>query len=250
MHMRSKLVMLGIIVVGVPMLAILGWLVSTTSSSSTISAQEMLQQGQANNATVKTYKLTMDARQAPRVEGGPELYETSIEAIVVFSEGMHLSIAANGEYSEILFLDGKQYSRDSDSAHWEESPSDFRPSQLLMLDPEKHFQLVDDLIDLSHQGEELVDGVLTNKIVGRIDMVERAWKIWGDDVPEGTIEPRAQMLAGTETFTGWVGVEDGLIHAYEASASFPATGELLEYQYWLRVEFSEFNEPLMLPTVE
>ena len=58
------------------------------------------------------------------------------------------------------------------------------------------------------------------------------------------------MLAGTEDFMGWVGVEDGLLHAFEISGAYPEVGELLAFQYWYRVEFSEFNQPLELPSVE
>ena len=80
-------------------------------------------------------------------------------------------------------------------------------------------------------------------------MEARVQSIWGDAAQQEG-EPREQMLAGIEEFVGWIGVDDGLFHAIEVSASFPGMGEFLPFQYWYRVAFSEFNEPLDMPSVE
>ena len=82
-----------------------------------------------------------------------------------------------------------------------------------------------------------------------MDMDQHVKEAWGDDVPApGAGDLRAQMLAGTVTVTVWVGVEDGLLHAYTREGSLPAVGEVFAYQYSMDMRFSHFNEPLELPS--
>ncbi|MCE2462569.1 MAG: hypothetical protein J4F46_01430, partial [Dehalococcoidia bacterium] len=216
-----------------------------------ISAQGILEDAQETNATVETYKSTVSAWQTPQVEGDPAPYETSITVTVVFNQGMHIVMTGNGEYSESLLLDGKEYERDSADGEWEEQPSSFDSSRMLTLDSSKHFHIVNDLLDSTVVGKETLRGVKVNKIIGMYDLAQRVQAIWGDpEEQDPDLQERLQMLAGTEEFTGWVGIEDGLIHAYEVSGSYPAEEELLAFQFWYRVDFSHFNQPLTLPSVE
>ncbi len=249
MAASSKLIILGLS--GMTVAIIIVWLVFSMSSA-TISAEEVLANAQAQNTTVETYKFTMEFWQTPQVEGDPPRYETLTEATVVFNQGMYLVARGNGSYGESLLLEGKQYSRDSADGTWEEHPSSFDTSKMLTLDSIKHFQIVNDLIDAAIVGEETLRGVAVTKITGRFDLQARAQTIWGD-VDEQDADSRdlsAQMSSGTEDVVVWVGVEDSLIHAFEVSASFPGVGEFLPFQYWYRVEFSHFDEPLELPFVE
>lgn len=200
----------------------------------------------------------MDAWQTPQVEGDPPRLETSTEAVVVFNQGMHVIIRGNDDsYSESLLLHGRQYGRETPDGAWEEYRSSFDSSRMVVLDSTKHLQIIKGLIDSTVVGEETLDGVQVKKITGRFDLQQRAQDIWGD-AQEDSQDPRRreeeelrrQMSGGREDFVGWVGVQDGLIHAYEVSGSYPAAGELLPFEFWYRVRFSEFNESLELPSVE
>ncbi len=225
-------------------------MLSGEDSAQEISAQEIIEDAQEANSTVRTYKFAMDSWQGPQVEGDPPRFETSTEAVVVFNQGMHVIIRGNdGSYGESLLLHGRQYRREVPDGAWEEYRSNFDSSRMVMLDSTKHLQIVNGLTDSTVVGEETLDGVQVKKITGRFDLQQRAQDIWGD-VQEDSQDPRQQMSGGREDFVGWVGVEDGLIHAYEVSGSYPAAGELLAFEFWYRVKFSEFNESLELPSVE
>ena len=249
MSASSKLIVLALTVIAGA--AIAAWLVFSMSSA-TISAEEVLANAQAQNTTVETYKFTMEFWQTNQVEDDPPRYETLTEAKVVSNKGMHVVTRKDGSQSESLLLEGRQYSRNSADGAWEEHPSSFDTSKMLTLDSSKHFQIVNDLIDTTIVGEETLRGVAVTKITGRFDLQARAQTLWGDvDEQDGDSQDlSAQMSAGTEDVVVWVGVEDGLIHAYEVNASFPGVGEFLAFQYWYRVDYSEFNEPLGLPSVE
>ena len=95
---------------------------------------------------------------------------------------------------------------------------------------------------------EVFQGVRVNKITGNVDMARQVREAWGDEVAGGGEDLRAQMMAGTVKATAWVGAEDGLLHAYTMTGSFPAVGEAFAYQYTMEVRFSHFNEPLELPS--
>ena len=220
-----------------------------------VSAQEVLEDAQDNNTNVQTYKFTIDAWHTAQLEDDPPRYETHTEAVVVFDQGMHVIIRGNGSYGESLLLHGRQYDRDTPSGMWIKYPSSFDSSQIVSLDSAKHFQILNGLNDLTIVGEETLDGTPVRKISGAFDLQERARNIWGEPeensvLYEGSREPRQQFIAGTENFVGWVGIGDGLIHAYEVSGSYPAQGELLAFESWYRVRFSEFDEPLELPSVQ
>ncbi len=252
MSASSRRVILGLTVVGA-VLAISAALIFQMFSGA-VSAQEILEDAQSNNINVQTYKFTIDAWHTAQLEGDPPRFETSTEAVVVFDQGMHIIVRGNGSYGESLLLDGKQYERDTSDSAWVEYPSNFDSSQIVSLDSTKHFQIVNGLRDLTIVGEETLDGTPVRKISGGFDLQERARGIWGDPqensaLQEGSREPRQQMIAGTENFVGWVGIGDGLIHAYEVSGSYPAEGELLAFELWYRVRFSEFDQPLELPSV-
>ena len=245
---KRPVIVLSLAMIGA--LAIVAWLLIARPWS-TVSAAQLLTEAEEKNTTVETYKYTMDAWQTPQVEGDPPRYETVTEAVVVFDEGVHFVIRGNGSYSESLLLQGRQYRRDSADGVWEESPSSFDSSRMVTLDSTEHFQMIDDLIDATVVGEETLDGVRVRKITGRVDLQQKAEEIWGgQEANPGSEDPRQQMLAGTEEFVAWVGIEDGLIHALEVSGSYPAAGELLAFQLWYRVRFSEFDEDLELPSVE
>lgn len=246
---RPRLI-LSVSVIGA--VAIAAWLLLAMPTGN-ISAQEILEDARDNNSAVKTYKFTIDLWQTPQIEGDPPRYEAFTEAVVVFNQGMHVVTRGNDSYSESLLKNGRQYQRDNADDAWEEHQSNFDSSEMVTLDSTKHFQIVNDLVDSTIVGEETLRDVQVTKITGGFDLQERAQDIWGDSQEqdaEGSQEPRQQMLAGSEEFVGWVGIEDGLIHAYEVSGSYPAEGELLPFEFWYRVDFSEFNEPLTLPSVE
>ena len=201
--------------------------------AATISAEEVLADAQAKNTTVETYKFTMEFWQTPQVEGDPPRYETLTEGTVVFNKGMHVVVRADGSYDESTAAGRQEYSRDSADGDWEEDPSifSFDTSQMITLDSTKHFQIVNDLIDATIVGEETLRGVTVTKITGMSDLQARAQQLWGD-VEEQDVDSRdlrEQMSAGTEDFVVWVGVEDGLIHAFEISGSYPGVGELLNH---------------------
>ena len=128
------------------------------------------------------------------------------------------------------------------------------PSTMPLLEPHENFNLYSDLIDVRVLGEEQVNGVPATKVRGNINMQSKVEKIWGNpetqspELSAGSEDPRGQFLAGSEEFTGWVGINDGLLHAYELHGSYPAFGELLQFEYSLRAEYFDFNEPLVLPT--
>lgn len=199
----------------------------------------------------------MEFWQTAQVEGDPPRYETRTDAVVVFDEGMHVVVRANDSYSESLLIEGgRQYQRDSADGAWEMHPSSFDRSNMATLDSNRHFRIIDDLTQSTIVGEESLRGMPVTKITGRFDMEARAESIWGDlneqdaSLREASSDPRAQMVAGSEEFVAWVGVDSGMIHAYEVRGSYPAVGELLSLEFWYRVDFSDFNEALELPSVD
>lgn len=248
MFIRRKTLLSAAAVIMVGALVVAGWLVFAPSPSP-FSAGEILHRGRVNTAVVATYKFTTDARFTVQVEGGPEHQETHTEAVVVVGEGMHVTATENGRYGETLLLNGIQYDRESDTGPWEEWPGQFGALDATKLpNPNLHFQILDSLTDVSHEGEEVLRGVRVNKITGKTDMAQQVKEAWGNDVAGGAADLRAQMLAGTVAVTVWVGAEDGLLHAHTMEGSFSTVGEALAYQYSMEVRFSHFNEPLALPS--
>ena len=224
------------------------------SLTPTATPLETLKNTEAAPVKVSTYRYTMDAWQTPQVEGDTD-HKTFTEFTVVVGEGMHvITRVEGGDYQESLLLDGVQHFRNGPNEAWQSSYSSFDPSTMPMLEPREDFNLYSDLIDVRVLGEEQVNGVPTTKIQGNIDMQSKVEKIWGNpetqspELSAGSEDPRGQFLAGSEEFTGWVGINDGLLHAYELHGSYPAFGELLQFEYSLRTEYFDFNEPLELPT--
>ena len=246
---RARFIILGLSVVGIA-IAIAAWFLLETPSE-VGSAQEILANAQDKQDAVGTYKFAITAWQTPQVTGDPARYETSTEGVVVHNMGMYITISGNDFYNESLLRDGEQYSRHTPDGSWNHQGS-FDASQMTKLDST---QLTDGLIDSAVEGTETLKGIAVRKITGRLDLQQRAEKIWGDSndqasvLQAGSEEPRQQMVAGREDFAGWVGVEDGLLHAFEVSGAYPAVGELLAFEFFYRVEFSEFDEPLELPSV-
>ena len=250
MFINPRFKILGFVVIAAA--AILGaWLVIAVSPKP-LSAQTLLDNAQTETSTVGTYKFTMSLWQTPQIEGDPPRYETLTEGVVVFDKGMHVVITrSDNSHSESLLLDNVHYRRDQPDGAWEQYPHSFDSSAMTPLDSNKHFQVINGLVDLSIVGEETIRSTRVSKVTGRYDLRARALSIWGDVEQQdaGSRDPREQMLAGTEEFVGWVGIEDGLIHAYEVSGSYPGAGELLPFEFWYRVDFSDFNESLVLPSV-
>ena len=252
--LRFMVVSLSVVAVA----AIAAWL-AVGMSSGTASAQELLELAQSKNSAVQTYRFSMDLWQTPQTEGDSPRYETFTEGIVVANEGLHVvTQRRDGPYSETLLMEGQQYSRSRPEGPWEVTPTAFSVSQMATVDSVRNARVVDGLVDSVVVGEETLHGVRVTKIKGSVDLRARAEKLWSD-VQDGDPPPsedseeaqvRDQMLAGVEEFVGWIGAEDGLIHAFEVSGAFPRVGELLPFQYGYRVEFSAFNEPLELPSVE
>ena len=215
---------------------------------------ETLKNTEAAPVKVSTYRYTMDAWQTPQLEGDTD-YKTFSEFTVVVGEGMHvITRMEGGGYHESLLLDGVQHFRNGPNEAWQTSYSSFDPSTMPLLEPHENFNLYSDLIDVRVLGEEQVNGVPATKVRGNINMQSKVEKIWGNpetqspELSAGSEDPRGQFLAGSEEFTGWVGINDGLLHAYELHGSYPAFGELLQFEYSLRAEYFDFNEPLVLPT--
>ena len=252
--LRFMVVSLSVVAVA----AIAAWL-AVGMSSGTASAQELLELAQAKNSAVQTYRFSMDLWQTPQTEGDPPRYETFTEGIVVANEGLHVvTQRKDGPYSETLLMEGQQYSRSRPEGPWEVRPTAFSASQMVTVDSVRNARVVDGLVDAVVVGEETLHGVRVTRVKGNVDLRARAEKLWsdvqhGDPPPSEDSEEaqvRDQMLAGVEEFVGWIGIEDGLLHAFEVSASFPSVGELLSFQYGYRAEFSAFDEPLELPSVE
>ncbi len=248
MFTRRRTLLSAAVVIGLAAVATAGWLVFAPSPNP-FSAEEILHQGRTKTAGVATYKFTTDARFTVHVEGGPEHQEFHTEAVVVVDEGMYVKATENGNYSETLLLDGAQYDRESDAGPWKEIlPPGSGSVTANLLNPEDHFQILDSLTDVSHEGEEVLRGIRVNKITGNMDMAQQVKEAWDDDAAGGGGDLRAQMLAGTVAVTVWVGAEDGLLHAYTMEGSLPAVGEAFGYQYSMDMRFSHFNEPLELPS--
>ena len=245
---RWKVLLSAVAAIGVGTLAVAGWLVFAPEPDP-FSVEELLHPGLVNTSAVTTYKFTTDARFTVHVEGGPEHQEMHTEAVVVINEGMYVKATENGNYRETLLLNGRQYDRESDAGPWEEWPNPIPgPETTNFPSPKDHFQILDSLTDVAQEGEEVFQGVRVNKIAGNMDMARQVREAWGDVAGGGGGDLRAQMLAGTVTVTAWVGVEDGLLHAYTMEGSFPAVGEAFAYQYSTDVRFSHFNAPLELPS--
>lgn len=242
-----KLLLSAVVVIGMAALAVAGWLVFTPPPDP-FSAEEMLHRGQVNLPVLATYKFTTDARFTVQAEGGPEHQEFHTETAVVVGEGSHGRGTENGNYREVLLLDGAQYNRETDAGPWEQrSTPGSAPVTTNLPSPGDSVQILDGLTDVSQEGEEVLRGVRVNKITGAMDMAQQVKEAWGEDVAGFAGDLRAQMLAGTVTVTAWLGAEDGLLHAYAMAGSFPAVGEASAYQYSMEVHFSHFNEPLALP---
>jgi len=250
---RARFIILGLSVAGIA-IAIAAWFLLETSSE-VASAQEILANAQDKHDAVGTYKFTIKAWQTPQVKGDPAKYETSTEGVVVRNKGMHITVRGNDSYNESLLLDDGQYSRHTPDGSWKQHQGSFDTSQMTTLDSTQHRQFVDGT-GFAVGGTETLNGIAVRKITGRLDLQQRARQIWGDSndqaslLQAGSEEPRQQMVAGREDFVGWVGVEDGLLHAFEVSGAYPAMGELLAFEFWYRMEFSEFDEPLELPSVK
>ncbi len=215
---------------------------------------EILRSAEAATTQVSTYRFTIDAFQTPQVEGDTD-YKTFSEFTVVSGKGMLvISRLDGGGYHESLLLDGVQHFRNGPDEAWQTVYSGSNPSAISPLEPQGNLNLFSDLIDASVLGEEEVNGVPATKIRGNINMQSKVEKIWGNpdtqstEFNAGTEDPRGQFLAGSEEFTGWVGINDGLLYAYELHGAYPAFGELLQFEYMQRVEYFDFNEPLVLPT--
>lgn len=240
-----KLLLSAVVVIGLTVLAVAGWLVFAPPPDP-FSAEEMLHRSRVNTSAVATYKFTTDARFTVQAEGAPQHQEIHSEVVVVAGEGMHVKATGNGTYSETLLLDGKQYHRDSDAGPWDESPiPNYEWDAANVPNPGTHLQLLDGLTRVSHEGTEIMGDVRVDKVAGDMDMAQHVKEAWGE---AGRGDLRAQMLAGTVTVTAWLGAEDGLLHAYSMEGSFPAVGESFAYQYSMDVHFSHFNEPLELPS--
>ena len=234
-------------------LALSAWLMLTNRPPD-VSAQELLEQARSKNTTAESYRYTLDGWQTAQVEGDPARYETTTEATFVFDEGFHV-ITRGGDspngYSETLLLSGKHYRRSSPDGEWKQTVDGGRFYSNPELKPSSDgaFNTIDGLIDQRVVATETLNGVQVIKVTGQHDLVEQANAIWNgpDNVDPGSRDSYNQMVAGREDFTGWIGVEDGMLHAQEVSGSYPAAGEMLAMTFWHRYEFSYFNEKLTLP---
>lgn len=245
MFTRRRTLLSAVAVISLATLAVAGWLVFAPASDP-FRAGEIFHPGRINTSVVATYKFTTDARFMVRAEVGPRLQEIRSESVVVANKGMYVTATENGNYSETLLLDGKQYDRDSDAGPWDESPiSGYEWDAANVPNPGAHRRLLDSLTQVSQDGAEIMGDVRVHKISGNVDMAQQAKEAWGE---AGQGDLHAQMLAGAVTVTAWLGAKDGLLHAYTMEGSFPAVGAAPAYQYSEEVRFSHFNQPLELPS--
>ena len=190
----------------------------------------------------------------PQTEGDPARWETTTTGVIVFGQGMHAIVrggASPEDYSESLLLGDFIYDRYSDGGAWTKRDSNFAVgSEALKVNPADHFKIVNDLVDSTVAGTEALGDVQVRKVTGKYNLASRASAIGGTDPDSLSGETRDaynQVVGGTEHFTGWVGIDDGLIHAYEVSGSYPASGDLFAMDFGYRVELSGMDEALSLP---
>ena len=241
---KGRFVLAGMIALVV--IAVVAYLIFAAGSGA--SAPQLLAAAQAKTAEATSYRLVIEARQSGEVGE----YQTFTEIVMVVGEGIHMISrtqreSAPQEYQESLLVQDRRFVRAGPTEAWESSVNSFDPSVIQSLTPSDRLQLVDGLVSPEIVGEEEVNGVPCTKIRGETDMHMRAGTIWGDDVDEYEVEPKGQFVAGSEDFTVWVGVDDGLVRAYEATSSYPRFDTLSSFDTWYRVEFSDFNAPLELP---
>ena len=258
---NSRHVFLGLAAIAlVAALSLFAWmtLVDKSPDIPSVSVQELLEEMQSRNTTVENYRYTMDSWYTAQMRHDPPREEGTTEVTFVFNEGTHI-ISQGGDpggdqgYSETLILEGKQYSRRSADGAWNRTsrrgldPGDERRK----LTSNGHAQMLRELNNLAVVGAETLNGVQVRKVTGQYDLLAKANAIWNgpDNIVEGSEDLYNQMVAGTEGFTGWIGVEDGLLHAFEVNGSYPAAGEFLARTFWQRYEFSDFNEQWTLPSV-
>lgn len=214
---------------------------------------ELLEEIESRDTVVANYKYTTHSRWASQTVRDGLPMEGINEFTVVFGEGVHIVSLGDDRQGETLLVEGSQYSRQSPDDAWKHTPrrgqefSDPRSK----LTPAGTVGMLKQLNNLEVVGTETLNGVKVWKVTGEYDMLEKANAIWGEAERDADSRenPYAQYAAGTEEFTGWVGVEDGLLHAHEVSGSYPAEGDLFAHTRWYRIEYSDFNEPLTLPTI-
>ena len=211
-----------------------------------------MEQARSKNTTAESYRYTFDGWQTAQTESDLARYESHGEATFVFGEGFHVIVRGEHDgYSETLLLDGKHYSRRSPDGEWKQTVDGgrFYSNAEVKSSSDGAFSTIDGLIDRRVVGTETLNGVQVIKVTGQHDLVERANAIWNgpDNVDPGSRDSYNQMVAGREDFTGWIGVEDGMLYAQEVSGSYPAAGEMLAMTFWHRYEFSYFSEKLNLP---
>ena len=228
-------------------------LFNTETSTVDITVAEMLEEIESRETTVTSYKYTMHTRSTSQTVRDAPPMEGTTEFTFVFGEGVHIVPIGDDRQGETLLLEGGQYSRQSPDDPWKHTP---RRGQEFSdpgskLTPADTVDTLKQLNSLEVVGVEKLNGVKVWKVTGQYDMLAKANAIWGEAARDADSRenPYAQYVAGAEEFTGWVGVEDGLLHAHEVSGSYPEKGDLLAYTRWYRIEYSDLNEPLTLPTL-
>ena len=249
----AVIVLLTICAVLVMVLVVLALQFNTETSSVDITVAELLEEIESRDTTVTNYKYTMHTRSTSQTVRGALPMEGTTEFTFVFGEGVHITSLGDESEGETLLVEGGQYSRRSPDDPWKHTPrrrqefSDPRSK----LTPADTLGMLKQLNHLEVIGTETLNGVKVWKVIGHYDMLAKANAIWGEAERDADSRenPYAQYVAGTEEFTGWIGVEDGLLHAHEVSGSYPMKGDLLAHTRWYRIEYSALNEPLTLPTI-
>ena len=218
-----------------------------------ITVAELTKEIESKDTTVTKYKYTMHSRSTSQTVRDAPLMEGTTEFTFVFGEGVHIVSPGDDSQGETLLVEGGQYSRQSPDDAWRYTPrrrqefSDPRSK----LTPADTVGMLKQLNNLEVVGTETLNGVKVWKVTGQYDMLTKANAIWDEAERDADSreDPYAQYVSGTEEFTGWIGVEDGLLHANEVSGSYPEKGDLLAHTRWYRIEYSDFNETLTLPTI-
>lgn len=224
--------------------------------TSTVDAHALLQEAAKKNTVIKTYQAVATMSHTAQSPEDPAEYFGEATTFVVEGQGAYVVTSSTGGTAEYLLFEDKQYERESSDDEWEEMHGSGAGYEIPSLDSAKHAALIETLDDLEVVGDEMFNGVLTQKLVGKYDLTLRAEAIWGDyddldaDMKEGIDPHRNQMLAGTERFVGWVGKEDGLLYGYTIYGTYPAHGDLLAFTDQKSVTFSNFNGDITIPSID
>ena len=146
----------------------------------TVDAHALSQEAAEQQTIIKTYQAVTTTSHTAQHPNDPAEYSGTVRTFVVEGEGVYVVMSSSGGTAEYLLLQDQQYYRESGDDEWEEMYDSGPGFSFPTLDSAKHAALLGSLDDLEIVGEEMYNGVLTEKIVAKYDMEVRAKSIWGD----------------------------------------------------------------------